>query len=145
MSRSTTLPTSSRLLRAPDITAQSMTRSAECTTSAFATVSEKATTGAFEANLPHPTIEIAREARMRYSNRKDGAARTLALLLALVVALGALLPNAWAEGERPAISTAVREQSWSVAGLKGAADIVVDHWGIAHIFASNTRDAFFLQ
>jgi len=44
-----------------------------------------------------------------------------------------------------AASTAVREQSWQVAGLGAPADIVIDHWGIAHIFAANVRDAFFLQ
>ncbi|MDP9007644.1 MAG: penicillin acylase family protein [Pseudomonadota bacterium] len=42
-------------------------------------------------------------------------------------------------------STAVREQSWKVAGLGAPADIVIDHWGIAHIFAASMRDAFFLQ
>jgi penicillin G amidase len=44
-----------------------------------------------------------------------------------------------------AASTAVREQSWQVAGLNASADIVIDHWGIAHIFAASVRDAFFLQ
>jgi penicillin G amidase len=44
-----------------------------------------------------------------------------------------------------AASTAVREQSWRVAGLDAPADIVIDHWGIAHIFAASSRDAFFLQ
>jgi penicillin G amidase len=42
-------------------------------------------------------------------------------------------------------SSAVREESWNVAGLKGPADIIVDHWGFAHIFAASARDAFFLQ
>jgi penicillin amidase len=42
-------------------------------------------------------------------------------------------------------STAVRESHWSVAGLSAPADIVIDHWGIAHIFAGNIHDAFFLQ
>jgi penicillin amidase len=42
-------------------------------------------------------------------------------------------------------STAVRERSWQVAGLGAPADIVIDHWGIAHIFAASARDAFFLQ
>ncbi len=42
-------------------------------------------------------------------------------------------------------STAVRQQAWSVKGLTAPAEIVVDHWGIPHIFAANTRDAFFLQ
>src|SRR5450631_405659 len=42
-------------------------------------------------------------------------------------------------------STAVRERAWKIAGLTAPADIVIDHWGIAHIFAASTRDAFFLQ
>src|SRR5579863_4182811 len=44
-----------------------------------------------------------------------------------------------------ATSTAVRERNWSIAGLNAPADIVIDHWGIAHIFAANIHDAFFLQ
>jgi penicillin amidase len=46
---------------------------------------------------------------------------------------------------RAAPSTSVREQHWDVAGLSAPADIVVDHWGIAHIFAASMHDAFFLQ
>jgi len=72
---------------------------------------------------------------LKCPNGRVSSVVTLALALTLVLTLSA----------RSATSTAVREQSWSVAGLKGPADIVVDHWGIAHIFASNTRDAFFLQ
>jgi penicillin amidase len=44
-----------------------------------------------------------------------------------------------------ATSTAVQQQNWSVGGLEQPADIVIDHWGIAHIFAANIHDAFFLQ
>jgi penicillin amidase len=44
-----------------------------------------------------------------------------------------------------ATSTSVREQNWSASGLTSPADIVIDHWGIAHIFAANVHDAFFLQ
>jgi len=44
-----------------------------------------------------------------------------------------------------ATSTAVQERNWSVAGLTAPAEIVIDHWGIAHIFAANIHDAFFLQ
>jgi penicillin G amidase len=63
------------------------------------------------------------------------------------VALLALnaLPQARAQNSPDLISTAVRQQSWAVAGLMDPADIVVDHWGIPHIFAANVRDAFFLQ
>jgi penicillin G amidase len=48
-------------------------------------------------------------------------------------------------GAPAATSTAVQERNWNVAGLGAPADIVIDHWGIAHIFAANIHDAFFLQ
>ena len=57
-----------------------------------------------------------------------------------VLALTWVAPNAPA-----ATSTAVEERNWNVAGLNAPADIVIDHWGIAHIFAANIHDAFFLQ
>jgi penicillin amidase len=42
-------------------------------------------------------------------------------------------------------STAVRHEAWTVAGLNAPAQIVVDHWGVPHIYAASSRDAFFLQ
>src|SRR5215207_3410248 len=42
-------------------------------------------------------------------------------------------------------STAIRQQAWDVKGLEGPAEIVIDHWGIPHIFAASQRDAYFLQ
>jgi len=42
-------------------------------------------------------------------------------------------------------ATSTPERNWNVAGLEAPADIVIDHWGIAHIFAASIRDAFFLQ
>jgi penicillin amidase len=42
-------------------------------------------------------------------------------------------------------SSAVRQQQMTVAGLQGPADIIVDHWGVAHVFAASIDDAFFLQ
>ncbi|WP_394762610.1 penicillin acylase family protein [Phenylobacterium sp.] len=51
--------------------------------------------------------------------------------------------QAAAQGE-PA-STAVKRDAWSVAGLAAPAQMVVDHWGVAHIYAASSRDAFFLQ
>src|SRR5215469_11665050 len=45
----------------------------------------------------------------------------------------------------PSTSTAVRSETWRVDGLQGPATIVIDHWGIPHIFAASERDAFFLQ
>ena len=50
-----------------------------------------------------------------------------------------------AQAESATASTAVREQNWSASGLRAPADMVIDHWGIAHIFAANIHDAFFLQ
>ena len=58
----------------------------------------------------------------------------------------ALLALTWMALSAPAAtSTAVQERNWNVAGLSAPADIVIDHWGIAHIFAANIHDAFFLQ
>ena len=42
-------------------------------------------------------------------------------------------------------STAIHQQNWPVSGLEKPARIVIDHWGIAHIFAASARDAFFVQ
>ena len=42
-------------------------------------------------------------------------------------------------------STAVKREDWAVAGLNSPAQMVVDHWGVPHIFAASARDAFFLQ
>src|SRR6201999_2998038 len=40
---------------------------------------------------------------------------------------------------------AVRHEDRAVAGLAQPAEIIVDHWGVPHIFAASSRDAFFLQ
>lgn len=53
-------------------------------------------------------------------------------------------------GEAPAgavrrVAESVAGLSASVAGLRGPGEIVVDRWGIAHIYAASERDAFFLQ
>jgi len=42
-------------------------------------------------------------------------------------------------------STAVKREAWAVSGLAAPAQMVVDHWGVPHIFAASARDAFFLQ
>src|SRR5258708_25762632 len=42
-------------------------------------------------------------------------------------------------------STAVKREVWAVAGLNAPAQMIVDHWGVPHIFAARARDAFFLQ
>lgn len=66
-------------------------------------------------------------------------------LLFCVMALASLASAAAAQDSAPAPSTAIRREAWKVLGLKTPAQIVVDHWGIAHIFAASSRDAFFLQ
>jgi penicillin amidase len=40
---------------------------------------------------------------------------------------------------------AASEQHWRVKGLQAPGRIVIDHWGIPHIFAASERDAYFLQ
>jgi penicillin G amidase len=42
-------------------------------------------------------------------------------------------------------STGIKQQSWQVKGLTAPAEIIVDQWGIPHIFAGSPRDAYFLQ
>jgi len=60
----------------------------------------------------------------------------------------ALLLAATASDAKPhanGFSSAIRQERWAIMGLRGPAHIIIDHWGIAHIFASSERDAFFLQ
>jgi len=64
----------------------------------------------------------------------------------LAGALSALVAaDAASTSKAPPLSPAVQQLSWPVTGLRKPARIIVDHWGIAHIFASDTHDAFFLQ
>lgn len=44
-----------------------------------------------------------------------------------------------------AAHAAPREEALSVSGLAKPAEIRIDRWGIAHIYAADVRDAFFLQ
>src|SRR4051812_1161048 len=57
---------------------------------------------------------------------------------------GALVLAAAATGAS-AQSTAVRHEAWRVQGLAAPAQITIDHWGVPHIYAASTEDAFFLQ
>jgi penicillin G amidase len=67
------------------------------------------------------------------------------VLASATLALGIMGPITWAQDAPSAMSTAVRQQRWNVDGLRDSADIIIDHWGIPHIFAASARDAFFLQ
>jgi penicillin amidase len=42
-------------------------------------------------------------------------------------------------------NTAVRREAQAVAGLQQPAEILIDRWGVPHIYAKSARDAFFLQ
>jgi penicillin G amidase len=66
---------------------------------------------------------------------------TSAPLLLMLALISGHAHGQLASGE----STAVRVRSWTVDGLQAPADIVIDHWGVAHIFAASAHDAFFLQ
>ncbi len=57
---------------------------------------------------------------------------------ALGIALTALMGAGAARAATPT-------DHWTVAGLKAPGEIVIDHWGIPHIYAASARDAFFLQ
>jgi len=61
-----------------------------------------------------------------------------------MAALAAALSVA-AGGAAQAQSTAAKREGWTVQGLGAPAQMVVDHWGIPHIYAASSRDAFFLQ
>ena len=60
------------------------------------------------------------------------------LKLAVVVAL--LASAAQAE-----VSSAVRQEDRPLRGLTQPAEMIIDRWGIPHIYAASARDAFFLQ
>lgn len=61
-------------------------------------------------------------------------------LLAIAISAGAVATFA-----QPLNTSAIARDAWSVKGLAAPAEIVVDHWGVPHIFAASQRDAFFLQ
>ena len=63
-------------------------------------------------------------------------------LVGAVIGLGLA---AGASAQTAELSSAVKREAWSVKGLQAPAELVVDHWGVAHVFAGSERDAFFLQ
>lgn len=65
--------------------------------------------------------------------------RTLAAFIAMALASGLS-----AVAQTP-LSTAVIREDWRVPGLASPAELIIDHWGIPHIFAQSVRDAYFLQ
>src|SRR3712207_5195852 len=73
---------------------------------------------------------------MRKRLIKDGCSLPLAAVL---------LASVYAGPVHADLSSAVKQSAHSVSGLQGPAEILVDHWGVPHIYAGTTRDAIFLQ
>ena len=66
--------------------------------------------------------------------------RSIALLALAVISVGSSV------AQTAPSSSPVKQEAWSVRGLQAPAEIVVDQWGVPHIFAGSARDAlFFLQ
>jgi len=69
-----------------------------------------------------------------------GGMRILALVLVLAAGAAAAAPRAHLpQADQPPA------EHWNIVGLESSGEIIVDHWGIAHIYAASERDAFFLQ
>jgi penicillin G amidase len=66
--------------------------------------------------------------------------RRLAALLGCATIILASGTSSFAE-----ISSAVRRETHTIIGLQAPATMVLDYWGIAHLYASSRRDAFFMQ
>ena len=62
----------------------------------------------------------------------------------LVPYVGALLASTAIPASAD-MSSAVRTTSQQAKGLQAPAEIIVDHWGIPHIYTENQHDAFFMQ
>ena len=65
-------------------------------------------------------------------SRPRAVASWLAALLALVLSL-------------PAGAEDVPVRRWSLPGLEAPAEILVDRWGVPHLYAGTHYDAFFVQ
>src|SRR5215207_4506810 len=78
------------------------------------------------------------------SLREEDSMRALTRTACLVPYVGALLASTAIPASAD-MSSAVRTTSQQAKGLQAPAEIIVDHWGIPHIYTANQRDAFFLQ
>src|ERR1700732_5327190 len=91
---------------------------------------------------PQGRVDEARDLSSTPGQQGSGGAdmRGLAKVLAAATMAAGVVSAAAAQD-----STAVKREAWAVAGLNAPAQMVVDHWGVPHIFAASARDAFFLQ
>jgi penicillin amidase len=78
---------------------------------------------------------VGKLAEGEMTKRTQKLAAGIALAFTMALAATAQAPT----------STAIIRDDWQVKGLAAPAEIVVDHWGVAHIYAASQRDAFFLQ
>jgi penicillin amidase len=69
------------------------------------------------------------------------ARTTLAAIFACATLGAASVQYAYADAD----TVAVPQETITVAGLTHPTDILIDKWGVPHIFADNERDAFFVQ
>src|ERR1700676_3721970 len=60
--------------------------------------------------------------------------------LAIMVSLGVFLSAAV-----PERAVAVQKNAVVVDGLEAKSEILIDHWGVPHIYATTLHDAFFAQ
>eukprot|EP01039_Chlorochromonas_danica_P014405 gene14405-16817_t len=63
--------------------------------------------------------------------------------IAPALAALATLTAGFAHAEGPAPSA--RIETSKARGLAAPGEIIIDHWGVAHIYAASAHDAFFLQ
>ncbi len=75
---------------------------------------------------------------------KKSVNRAIRLLLGSAVFVSLTTAGAVAR-EKESLLSAARMSSSDVAGLQAPAQILVDVWGIPHIYAGNEHDLFFLQ
>src|SRR5689334_3979955 len=66
------------------------------------------------------------------------------ILVGAMIAMASFAAHAATVAMKPPPES-VQQQTLTVQGLQKPARIIVDHWGIAHIFAATVHDAFFLQ
>lgn len=62
----------------------------------------------------------------------------------LVLSFFSSLPHATAQNAKPTSGTTADKQ-WHIKGLQAPAEILLDRWGVPHIYAANEADLFFVQ
>ena len=67
------------------------------------------------------------------------------MLRSLTIFLSSVALVAWVPPALAEISSGVRQQTHNIRGLQQPATMILDHWGIAHLYTANRRDAFFMQ